>query len=67
MSFTEYETAVIQKLNECEQFKGWSFDDLKESIYTDFEYGDVLENFYHQGKTVDEAADILDAGTWIFM
>ena len=47
MSFTEYETAVIQKLNECEQFKGWSFDDLKESIYTDFEYGDVLENFYH--------------------
>lgn len=67
MSFTEYETAVIQKLNECEQFKGLSFDDLKESIYTDFEYGDVLENFYHQGKTVDEAADILDAGTWIFM
>ena len=67
MTFTEYETAVIQKLNECEQFECWSFDDLKESIYTDFEYGDVLENFYHQGKTVDEAADILDAGTWIFM
>lgn len=67
MTFTEYETAVIQKLNECEQFENWSFDDLKESIYTDFEYGDVLEKFYHQGKTVDEAADILDAGTWIFM
>ena len=67
MTFTEYETAVIQKLNKCEQFEHWTFEDLKESIYTDFEYGDVLENFYHQGKTVDEAADILDAGTWIFM
>lgn len=67
MTFTEYETAVIQKLNECEQFKHWAFEDLKESIYTDFEYGDDLENFYHQGKTVDEAADILDTGTWIFM
>ena len=67
MTFIEYETAVIQKLNDCEQFKGWSFDDLKESIYTDFEYGDVLENFYNQGKTVNEAADILDVGTWIFM
>lgn len=67
MTFTEYETAVIQKLNGCEQFKGWSFDDLKESIYTDFEYGDDLKNFYNQGKTVDEAADILDVGTWIFM
>jgi hypothetical protein len=67
MTFTEYETAVIQKLNECEQFECWSFDDLKESIYIDFEYGDDLKNFYNQGKTVDEAADILDAGTWIFM
>ena len=67
MTFTEYETAVIQKLNECEQFEHWTFEDLKESIYTDFEYGDDLKNFYHQGKTVDEAADILDTGTWIFM
>ena len=67
MSFTEYETVVIQKLNKCEQFEGWSFDDLKESIYEDFGYGDDLKNFYNQGKTVDEATDILDAGTWIFM
>ena len=67
MTFTEYETAVIQKLNECEQFKGWSFDDLKESIYKDFEYSCDLKHFYNQGKTVDEAADILDTGTWIFM
>ena len=28
MTFTEYETAVIQKLNECEQFKHWTFEDL---------------------------------------
>lgn len=67
MSFQEYETAVIQKLNECEQFKGWSFDDLKESIYNDFEYGDNLKQFYNEGKSIDEAAEILDAGTWIFM
>lgn len=67
MSFQEYETSVIQKLNECEQFKGWSFDDLKESIYNDFEYGDNLKQFYNEGKSIDEAAEILDAGTWIFM
>jgi len=67
MTFIEYETAVIQKLNECEQFKYWTFEDLKESIYTEFEYGDDLKDFYNQGKTVDEAADILDTGTWIFM
>lgn len=67
MTFQEYETAVIQKLNECEQFKGWSFDDLKESIYDDFEYGDNLKQFYNEGKSIEEAAEILDAGTWIFM
>lgn len=67
MTFQEYETAVIQKLNECEQFKGWSFDDLKESIYDDFEYGDNLKQFFNEGKSIDEAAEILDAGTWIFM
>lgn len=67
MTFTEYETAVIQKLNECEQFERWSFDDLKEFIYEEFKYDDDLKRFYNEGKTVDEAADILDAGTWIFM
>lgn len=67
MTYTEYETAVIQKLNECEQFKRWTFDDLKECIYEEFEYNDDLKRFYNEGKTVDEAADILDAGTWIFM
>lgn len=67
MTFLDYETAVIQKLNECEQFKGWSFDDLKESIYDDFEYGDNLKQFFNEGKSIDEAAEILDAGTWIFM
>ena len=67
MTFTEYETAVIQKLNECEQFERWSFDDLKEFIYEEFKYNDDLKRFYNEGKTVDEAADILDAGTWIFM
>lgn len=67
MTFSDYETDVIQKLNECEQFKGWSFDDLKESIYDDFEYGDNLKQFYNEGKSIEEAAEILDAGTWIFM
>ena len=67
MTFTEYETAVIQKLNECEQFERWSFDDLKEFIYKEFKYDDDLKRFYNEGKTVDEAADILDTGTWIFM
>lgn len=67
MTFTEYETAVIQKLNKCEQFEGWSFDDLKEFIYEEFRYDEDLKNFYNQGKTIDEATDILDAGTWIFM
>ena len=67
MTFTEYETAVIQKLNECEQFERWSFDDLKEFIYEEFKYDDDLKRFYNEGKTIDEAADILDAGTWIFM
>lgn len=67
MTFTEYETAVIQKLNKCEQFESWSFDDLKEFIYEEFKYDEDLKNFYNQGKTVDEAADILDVGTWIFM
>lgn len=67
MTFTEYETAVIQKLNECEQFERWSFDDLKEFIYEEFKYNDDLKRFYNEGKTVDEAADILDTGTWIFM
>lgn len=46
MSFIEYETAVIQKLKECVQFKHWTFDDLKESIYDDFEYCDDLKQFY---------------------
>lgn len=67
MTFTEYETAVIQKLNECEQFERWSFDDLKEFIYEEFKYDDDLKRFYNDGKTVDEAVDILDTGTWIFM
>lgn len=67
MTFTEYETTVIQKLNECEQFERWSFDDLKEFIYEEFKYDDDLKRFYNEGKTVDEAADILDTGTWIFM
>ena len=67
MSFTEYETAVIQKLKECVQFKHWTFDDLKESIYDDFEYGDNLKQFYNEGKSIQEAAECLDAGTWIFM
>ena len=48
MSFTEYETAVIQKLKECVQFKHWTFDDLKESIYDDFEYCDDLKQFYRK-------------------
>lgn len=67
MSFSEYETAVLQKLNEREQFEGWSFEDLKESIYNDFEFGDNLKQFYEEGKSIEEATDILDAGTWIFM
>ena len=67
MQFTEYETAVIQKLNKCEQFEGWSFNDLKEFIYEEFKYDDDLKRFYNEGKTIDEATDILDAGTWIFM
>ena len=67
MTFTEYETAVIQKLNKCEQFEGWSFDDLKEFIYDEFKYDDDLKRFYNEGKTINEATDILDAGTWIFM
>lgn len=67
MTFQEYETAVLQKLNECEQFKNWSFDDLKDSIYNDFEYGDNLKDFYEEGKSIDEAVERLDAGTWIFM
>jgi hypothetical protein len=67
MSFTEYEISVIQKLNKCEQFEGWSFDDLKEFIYEEFKYDDDLKRFYNEGKTIDEATDILDAGTWIFM
>ena len=52
MSFTEYETAVIQKLKECVQFKHWTFDDLKESIYDDFEYCDDLKQFYIEGKSI---------------
>lgn len=67
MSFTEYETAVIQKLKECVQFKHWTFDDLKESIYDDFEYCDDLKQFYIEGKSIQEAAERLDAWTWIFM
>lgn len=67
MTFTEYEIAVIQKLNKCEQFEGWSFDDLKEFIYEEFKYDDDLKRFYNESKTIDEATDILDAGTWIFM
>lgn len=67
MTFPDYETAVIQKLNECEQFKGWSFDDLKDSIYNDFEYSDNLKQFYNEGKSIEEAVERLDAGTWIFM
>lgn len=67
MTFTEYEIAVIQKLNKCEQFESWSFDDLKEFIYKEFKYDDDLKRFYNEGKTIDEATDILDAGTWIFM
>lgn len=43
------------------------FDDLKESIYDDFEYGDNLKQFYNEGKSIQEAAECLDAGTWIFM
>ena len=46
MTFTEYETAVIQKLNECEQFERWSFDDLKEFIYEEFKYDDDLKRFF---------------------
>ena len=67
MSFTEYETAVIQKLKECVQFKHWTFDDLKESIYDDFEYCDDLKQFYIKGKSIQEAAECLDARIWIFM
>lgn len=67
MSFIEYETAVIQKLKECVQFKHWTFDDLKESIYDDFECGDDLKQFYNEGKPIQEAAERLDAWTWIFM
>lgn len=67
MTFPEYEIAVLQKLNECEQFKNWSFDDLKDSIYNDFEYGDNLKQFYNEGKSIEEAVERLDAGTWIFM
>lgn len=55
--------AVIQKLKECVQFKHWTFDDLKESIYDDFEYGDDLKQFYIEGKSIQEAAERLDAGT----
>ena len=67
MSFSEYETAVIQKLNERVQFKHWTFDDLKESIYDDFEYGDDLKQFYIEGKSIQEATERLDAWIWIFM
>jgi len=67
MTFSEYETAVLQNLNECEQFKNWSFDDLKESIYNDFDFGDDLKQFYDEGKSIEEATERLDAGTWIFM
>ena len=67
MSFTEYETAVIQKLKECVQFKHWTFDDLKESIYDDFECGDDLKQFYNEGKSIQEATERLDAWIWIFM
>lgn len=67
MTYSEYETTVLQSLNECEQFKHLSFDDLKDSIYNEFEYGDNLKQFYEEGKSVEEATDILDAGTWIFM
>ena len=67
MSFTEYETAVIQKLNEREQFVGWSSDDLKEFIYEEFGYDEDLKRFYNEGKTIEESTDILDVGTWIFM
>lgn len=67
MTFSEYEIAVLQKLNECEQFKNLSFDDLKESIYNDFEYGDNLKQFYDEGRSIEEATECLDAGTWIFM
>ena len=58
---------VIQKLNECVQFKHWTFEDLKESIYDDFECGDDLKQFYNEGKPIQEAAERLDAWTWIFM
>ena len=58
---------VLRELQKTEQFKNWSYDDVKSFVVDEMEYNRDIIRLYHEGKSLEEITEIIDAGTWIFL
>lgn len=58
---------VLRELQKTEQFKNWSYDDVKSFVVDEMEYNRDIIRFYYEGKSLEEITKIIDAGTCIFL
>lgn len=58
---------VLRELQKTEQFENWSYDDVKSFVVDEMEYNRDIIRLYHEGKSLEEITEIIDAGTWIFL
>lgn len=58
---------VLRELQKTEQFENWSYDDVKSFVVDEMEYDRDIIRLYHEGKSLEEITEIIDAGTWIFL
>jgi hypothetical protein len=58
---------VLRELQKTEQFENWSYDDVKSFVVDEMEYNRDIIRLYHEGKSLEEITEIIDARTWIFL